>query len=71
MSNVIMYALQDKIAGYVVPNSGNPLTATQKAVYGSRQDAEKVAALSNQKHKDRFIVVEVNIFPVDTQAEQE
>lgn len=61
----VMYALFDKWGGGL-PNAGNLLADSQKAIYGRKADADKIARLSNQPHGcERFFVVRVNVTLVD------
>ena len=65
---ILMYALEDLQAGNTVPNAGNPLAPSQKAIYGNKVDADNVAYIGNTHNPGRFKVVIVNIVPapVDT-----
>lgn len=63
--DAVMYALFD-LEGLGLPNSGNLLSGSQKAIYGRKDDADQIARLTNQVHRyERFIVVRVNVTLVD------
>lgn len=57
-----LYALEDKEEGHTIPNAGNMLAPTQKAVYGTQEDADRICRLANDKNPGRFEVVPVVFF---------
>lgn len=61
----VMYAIFDK-DGMDLPDAGNLMVDSQKAIYGRVDEAENIKRLSNEAvGRDRYFVVKVNIILVD------